>query len=84
MNWLSLFLIPILCISGDIIRGMNYYGLETPGQDFVCGWAHRPDYYLKILNDLNFNSIRLPFSLEYIRNGDFSKMDEFFNAIVNE
>jgi endoglucanase len=82
MKLLSLFLFPLWCVwGGDIIRGMNYYGLETPNKDFVCGWAHRPAYYLEILNRLGFNSIRLPFSLEYIRAGDFSKMDEFFGAI---
>ena len=64
-----------------ITKGMNYYGLETDAKDFQCGWKHRPDYYLKILNDLGFNAIRLPFSLEYVRNGDFRNMDEFFNAI---
>lgn len=66
---------------GNMIKGMNYYGLETPSRDFVCGWQHRPSYYLAKLDELGFNSIRLPFSLEYVRAGNFEKMDEFFDAI---
>lgn len=67
--------------SEEMIRGINYYGLETPARDFVCGWQHRPSYYLEKLDAMKFNSIRLPFSLEYVKEGDFSKMDEFFEAL---
>lgn len=80
MKFLKLLLLTITQVSA-IIKGINFYGLETPGKDFVCGWKHRPDYYLAELNKLGFNRIRLPFSLEYIQGNDFSKMDEFMNAI---
>lgn len=69
-------------VDSQMIKGINYYGLETPSKDFVCGWQHRPSYYLEKLDDLGFNSIRLPFSLEYVRSGDFGKMDEFFDALA--
>lgn len=62
-------------------KGINFYGLETPSLDFVCGWQHRPSYYLEKLDELGFNSIRLPFSLEYVRKGNYQKMDEFFDSI---
>lgn len=65
----------------SIIKGMNLYGLETPSKDFVCAWKHPVSYYIDNLHDLGFNSIRLPFSLEWVREGNFYKMDEFFNAI---
>lgn len=68
-------------LNRGVIRGINYYGLETPARDFVCGWQHRPSYYLEKLDDMGFNSIRLPFSLEYVRQGNFEKMDEFFEAM---
>lgn len=79
-----LVLMPLLWMQATqakIIKGINFYGLETPSQDFVCGWQHRPSYYLEKLDSLGFNSIRLPFSLEYVRSGNFEKMDEFFDAI---
>jgi len=77
-------IVPLLMrsISGmEMIRGMNYYGLETTSRDFVCGWVHRPSYYLEKLDYLGFNSIRLPFSLQYVNEGNFEKMDEFFDAL---
>lgn len=80
---LSLPLLILQFTQGKIIKGINYYGLETPSRDFVCGWQHRPSYYLEKLDTLGFNSIRLPFSLEYVRAADFEKMDEFFDAIKN-
>lgn len=80
MKFLQLLLFPFVTIAA-ITKGINFYGLETPSKDFVCGWKHRPSYYLKELDNLGFNSIRLPFSLEYVREGNFQKMDEFFDAI---
>lgn len=80
---LSYLLLPLLTsgVHERRIRGINYYGLETPSRDFVCGWQHRPSFYLGHLDRLGFNSIRLPFSLEYVRQGNFDKMDEFFETI---
>jgi len=73
----ALFLLTIPTVS-SIIQGINFYGLETPAKDLVCSWQHPPSYYLQHLNGLGFNSIRLPFSYEWVSHGDFSKMDAFF------
>jgi aryl-phospho-beta-D-glucosidase BglC (GH1 family) len=54
--------------------------LETPLKDFVCSWVHRPEYYLRQLQYLGFNLIRLPYSQEYVMNDDFSKMDEIMEV----
>lgn len=74
------------CAAGVIsktadIRGYNFYGLETPRRDFVCSWENPVSYYVDKLVELDFNYIRLPFSMEYVEAGDFSKMDGFFDAI---
>ncbi len=62
------------------IRCMNFYGLETPRRDFVCSWAHDPEWYLKQLqSNLDINTIRLPFSRDYIQTGDFTLMDLFIS-----
>ena len=64
------------CISA--FRCMNFYGLETPRLGFVCDWAHPPYHYLSILKQtMNIDTIRLPFSREYIESGNFSLMDCF-------
>ena len=57
---------------------MNFYGLETPRRDFVCSWSHDPEWYLKQLqSNLGINTIRLPFSRDYIQAGDLTLMDLF-------
>lgn len=61
------------------IRGYNFYGCETPLRDFTCSWRHPVEYYISKLQELGFNSIRLPFSKQYVDEGDFSKIDNFIN-----
>jgi len=63
--------------NGYIAKGISIYGLETPLQNFVCSWVHPVEYYIDNLKDLGFNSIRLPFSYEYIMHNDLAKMDYF-------
>jgi len=65
----------------SINRGINFYGLETPSKKLVCTWENPVSYYIDKLHDLGFNSIRLPFSLQYVREGNFSQMDELFSSI---
>lgn len=67
----------------SIIRGINWYGHETERGAFTCTWQHPQEYYLEKLQDMGFNSIRVPFSNQYVRNGDFSSLDHFFNIIGN-
>lgn len=61
----------------DPIKCMNFYGLETPYKNFVCSWKNKPEFYLRRLQqDMDINTIRLPFSYEYITGFDISKMEE--------
>lgn len=48
------------------LRGISWFGFET--QDFVLNglWSHPMDWYLDQLQDLGINSIRIPFSAEWI------------------
>lgn len=57
------------------IRGFNFYGLETPLQNFVCSWQYPFEHYVDFLSENGFNSIRIPFSYDYIQKGDFTYMD---------
>lgn len=62
------------------IRCMNFYGLETVSKDLVCGWQHNPRWYLERLKyDMFINTIRLPFSYEYVREGQWTNMDKIIN-----
>lgn len=78
MRTLLWLLLPVVMgfIPNDI-RCMNFYGLETDNKDMVCGWQHRPRWYLDQLKDKMFiNTIRLPFSYEYVREAKWKRMDE--------
>lgn len=59
------------------IKCINFYGLETPYKNYVCSWKNKPEYFLRRLQqDMNVNTIRLPFSYEYITGADVSRMQE--------
>lgn len=56
---------------------MNFYGLETPSKVPVCSWKNPPYHYLDALQlTLDINTIRIPFSYEYICGHDLSQMDD--------
>lgn len=58
------------------IKCMNFYGLETERRGLVCDWQHDPEWYLDALKrKMGINTIRLPFSYEYITNYDMGKME---------
>jgi hypothetical protein len=60
---------------------MNFYGLETDRKGLVCDWERSPEYYLDILQkELGINTIRLPFSYEYINSGNIDKMEAFIQS----
>lgn len=61
----------------SIIKGASFYGMETQLKNFVCSWQNPPEYYLNILNQKGFNSIRLPWALPYAFENNFSVMDHF-------
>ena len=57
------------------VKCMNFYGLETPYKNFVCLWKNKPEFFLRRLQqDMNINTVRLPFSYEYITGSDISRM----------
>lgn len=59
------------------IKCINFYGLETPYKNFVCSWKNTPEFYLRKLQDyMDINTIRIPFSYEYVTSGDLSRMEE--------
>lgn len=61
-----------------IIKGINWFGFETEYKDLMCTWAHSIDWHLHKIKEVGFNYIRLPFSLEFVQEGNWSQMDEFF------
>lgn len=62
------------------IRCMNFYGLETERASFVCDWIHSPVWYLERLKyDLSINTIRIPFSFQYVQYSDMKQLDMFMS-----
>lgn len=59
---------------------MNFYGLETERQSFVCDWSHAPTWYIeRMKSDLSINTLRIPFSYQYIHNGDLHNLDNIIS-----
>lgn len=48
------------------LRGLSWFGFET--QDFVINglWSHPMEWYVDLLSRLQINSVRVPFSSEWI------------------
>jgi endoglucanase len=61
-----------------IIKGINWFGFETEYKNLMCSWSHGIEWHLKKIKSVGFNYIRLPFSLEYVLEGNWKYMDEFF------
>jgi aryl-phospho-beta-D-glucosidase BglC (GH1 family) len=64
-----------LPVCQTIYKGISIYGLCTESKNFVCSWVNPVEYYIRELKDMGFNSLRIPFSMQYIEEGDFSKLD---------
>lgn len=73
-----------LPIVNAIIKGYNFYGLETQLKDFTCSWKHPPDFYIDKLSELGFNSVRVPFSVQWVNEGDYHKMDDFIEIATHK
>ena len=58
-------------------RCISHFGLETDHNGFMCDWTHSVDYYIQKEAELGFNCLRLPFSYQYIQQGNLDKMDFF-------
>lgn len=65
-----------------IIRGTNIYGFETEHASLACDWVSTYDEILDNVQKLGFNTIRLPFSHDYLHYTDMKTMDTFFEAIL--
>ena len=61
-----------------IIKGINWFGFETEYKNLMCTWSHDIEWHLKKIKNVGFNYIRVPFSLEYVKEGNWKYMDEFF------
>jgi hypothetical protein len=74
-------ILPILLflptIAGHWLKCISIYGLETEARDFVCSWKNDVSYYIQQVHDLGFNTLRLPFSYQYVQEGRFDRMDHF-------
>lgn len=57
-------------------KGISIYGLETNLRNTVCSWKHPASYYIEKVHGLGFNSLRVPISIQYLVEGDFTILDE--------
>lgn len=62
------------------LKCASIYGLETENRNFVCQNVNYHTYYLDHLKSLGFNTVRLPFSYQWVTEGDFSKMDDMIGS----
>lgn len=49
-----------------LLKGLNWFGYETPCRIVHGLWARPLDDFLKTVSDYEYNAIRLPFSIELI------------------
>ena len=79
MRQLISLIIFVCCnLAASEIRGYSFYGLCTPAANFVCWWHAPAEKYVAELAREGFNHLRIPFSVEYVWKGDWTKMDEIF------
>lgn len=64
-----------------MIRGINLYGFETELANLQCSWKNPPEFYLSKLQELGFNYIRLPFSYQLVKDGNFAALDHFLGLV---
>ena len=79
MKVLLVFFLPIV---RAVIQGINMYGFETEHSSLSCDWVSTYDQMLGNVKMLGFNTIRLPFSHDYIHKTDMKSMDYFFEAVL--
>ena len=71
-----LFFLPTV---NSLIKGINWFGFETEYKNLMCTWTNDIEWNIKKIKELDFNYIRLPFSLEFVNDGNWEEMDKFFN-----
>jgi aryl-phospho-beta-D-glucosidase BglC (GH1 family) len=94
MRFLISLLLPLVAAATrtfnqtDPFRGVSFYGLETPYgvQDgtngFSCTWEHDIGFYVQKAASLGFNSLRIPFSYDYVVKGNWRNLDILFDEIL--
>lgn len=71
-----LFFLPTV---NSLIKGINWFGFETEYKNLMCTWTNDIEWNINKIKELDFNYIRLPFSLEFVNDGNWEEMDKFFN-----
>lgn len=75
--WHTLLALMATITSSHQIRCISVYGMETDWRNTVCSWKNDMTYYMDYVKGLGFNSLRMPFSYQYVMEGDFTVMDRF-------
>jgi endoglucanase len=83
---LPLLLLPFSAVGSyqitEPIHGVSVFGFETEHRSWMCDWTGKPfDWYLQKLQHIGFNSIRLPFSFDFVKSGQWEGMDVVVRAI---
>lgn len=74
-------LFSLLLYNCHAYRCVNFYGIETEAAKPVCSWVHDPSWYLnELVKKMHIDSIRLPFSYQYVSCGNFTSMDNIIHA----
>ncbi len=76
VGWVLMSLLPMAV--GHIIKCVSLYGLETDLKDFVCSWVNDVEHYIHQVAEMGFDTLRMPFSYQYVLEGNFERMDHFF------
>ncbi|KAF8354645.1 hypothetical protein PRIPAC_96268, partial [Pristionchus pacificus] len=51
-----------------VLKGINYFGFESETYTPHGIWSYDLNFYLDFIKNNNFNAIRVPFSLEMVKN----------------
>jgi len=63
-----------------LLKGINWFGYETPCRMVHGLWARELDDFLETISDYEYNGIRLPFSLEVIQTWDVPPLNDCVGA----
>jgi endoglucanase len=61
-------------------KGINMFGFETEHRNFMCSWKNDIEWNIAKVKELGFDTIRLPFCLQYIIENDWTNMDIVFET----
>ena len=69
-------------------QAVSYYGLETElgvqdgSNGFSCTWENPIGFYVQKAASLGFNSLRIPFSHDYVQKGNWKNLDILFDEVL--